>query len=321
MLKLSTAFGDTETLDLNPLEPKKVAIDSLGVIRIDAFGTKRWEDVIPEMLVLLTNAEFYTEHVLRTKPVRSALLETDVLGLSQDSSVSTYFLDLSSGLSVNEMLDSDSSDIVRTVEPQVFDFNSVPALKDRSVRITVAGVHAGLLNQLAEGRNISAKTVQFHEKNGYYPESVSGRVQLKVAAQLIAMVLRGVESTYFRGTEFDMPLWQSSFELVGPNTTPYKYNKGRDVRSTVDALAGDGVAFGYYDWAKPTEFVRAVCATNPIMDILHARCARAAACMKEVRHTSLVDAYLDAIASMYLTMAARIAFDCVIAQSQKSVPV
>ena len=152
-----------------------------------------------------------------------------------------------------------------------------------------------LLTQLNWGRIFSPKTYSWHTKRDYDPSLVNRRPMKGVLEDLAGMLV-GVRPLFFRGTDFDVPIWTS---VMAQNKLRFvKYNHVRDIRTAIDELAnGEDGFIGENHMINITNGKsRNIGNAYRLIEKVEKEAKR----LDSLRHSALVDAYLDAI--WYLTL-------------------
>lgn len=152
-----------------------------------------------------------------------------------------------------------------------------------------------IMTQLANGRVFSPETYSWHTKRDYDPSLVNRRPMKGVLEDLAGMLV-GVRPLFFRGTDFDVPIWTS---VMAQNKLRFvKYNHVRDIRTAIDELAnGEDGFIGENHMINITNGKsRNIGNAYRLIEKVEKEAKR----LDSLRHSALVDAYLDAI--WYLTL-------------------
>lgn len=178
-----------------------------------------------------------------------------------------------------------------------------------------------VLDQLGTGRIFSADTWNWHKKNGYAIDKVV-RSNLKDTLAFMAKRLSDSMALFFRGTDFDVPIWTT---ILKDNELrlPVRYNLVRDVRTAVDELLFTEKPVGAlkldkYDFqlrlTPPYDDAEGLSGETELRSVLSnlgptsvvelrthwANYVQTFDKLKSLRHTALVDAYLDCISYVLL---------------------
>jgi hypothetical protein len=302
----SIAVVDTETLKLDPTRPHGVLLDSIGVIRIDMDLPdlyNDWREFLPTILSVLRSNAF--QEAIRN---RSMVNVGDLKGVWYSEYDTGKVYSLSCNLPADTMTedcaalvaalweDESPKGVKSTWENQ----KTLAKTLGKGFVITYGEVHVSSMRQFAGGRTIDQKTLDFHAKNGYDPESITNRVPFKTALEQYAKWTEGCDVIFFRGTDFDVPLLNSCL-IDNDVKVKYKHNRVRDIRTGLDELSDTGEYEGYIDTERdwklenhdgtPSDSKR----VGTLQDMLQVQRA-----FKNLRHSALVDAYTDALA--YFTM-------------------
>ena len=303
----SISVADTETLKLDPTRPHGVLLDSIGVIRVDMnlpSTYNDWREFLPTVIA-----------VMRSPAFQEAITNHTMVNVGDIKGVwySKYNTGRVFSLSCNLPEDSSSAacaDLVASLweEPITEETNSSTWANQKTLLktqgtgfvITYGDVHVNSMRQFAGGRTLDQKTLDFHAKNGYDPETIANRVPFKTALEQYAKWSEDCDVVFFRGTDFDVPLLNSCLLDTGVKVK-YKHNRVRDIRTALDELSDTGDYDGYID--TDTDWVLTNSDGTPadgkfksaLNDMLAVQRA-----FKSQRHAAIVDAYLDALS--YFTL-------------------
>lgn len=262
-------FADTETINLN-VSGDKMPVDSFGYVSISVEDND-WRVCTPMLLRILTSTPVLDE----------------IKSRSQKS----------------------------IAEPCTWTHDGIG--------VEVWQQNVDVLDQLGSGRIFSADTWNWHKKNGYAIDKVE-RANLKSVISFLADRLSNSDTIFYRGTDFDVPIWTSIFKDNGKRL-PVKYNLVRDMRTAIDellftdkplgALLLDKYkfvlrAFSPYDRTKDTD-VDADLSLSPVLDSMTEvsmselfsemdTYIKVFEDLKHLRHTALVDSYLDCLSYVML---------------------
>lgn len=152
-----------------------------------------------------------------------------------------------------------------------------------------------VLTQLNWGRVFSPETYSWHTKRGYDPSLVNRR-PMKAVLEDLASMLVGVRPMFFRGTDFDVPIWTSV--MAQNNLRFVKYNRVRDIRTAIDELVNG--EDGYVGEKHMIDITNGNSRKIGNAYKLIEKVEKEAEWLDAIRHSALVDAYLDAL--WYLTL-------------------
>jgi hypothetical protein len=195
-----------------------------------------------------------------------------------------------SHLAALQFLLSLSTEIAASVGKPVYSTYNVGTLSPLNVELFQE--YTEIMTQQASGREFSVDTYNFHLRNGYDP-ATSTRKSLSSITKVLEKLLVNVQPLYFRGTDFDVPIWASTFKQCKSRFV--KYNHPRDVRTAIDIMTNAEECIGFMDYAKfdypvsgKSSYVRKAQAlmtdVRKVLDELN-----------HLRHSALVDAYFDAV--------------------------
>ena len=152
-----------------------------------------------------------------------------------------------------------------------------------------------IMTQLASGRVFSTDTYNWHLKNGYDPSQVERRPTNDILREM-ERHLKGVRPLFFRGTDFDVPIWTS---IMNQNKVRFvKYNHVRDIRTAIDELTNG--EDGFIGENHMIDITNGKARTIENAYNLIEKVEKEAKRINALRHSALVDAYLDAL--WYLTL-------------------
>lgn len=187
------------------------------------------------------------------------VVEVDISELdTSDGPVTVSFVDENNTVVIDtETLDTQSTAVVLTISAIRFNrHGDGMGIGIEGGKLQEQGPHqlhvmVNVTEQLIHGRSVSASTAKWwREQSQDAKNSVINGDTMPVAEVMDLLTdFIGDSQVYCRGTDFDPPILQSLYRMVGKKA-PWKYNQVRDVRTYIDALSG-GTKGYLEEWDQP----------------------------------------------------------------------
>ena len=100
--------------------------------------------------------------------------------------------------------------------------------------------------QIAKGRVFEQSVADWHHKNGYKFEELTGRRSVVGALRYLSQHLAEVDVLFVRGPDFDISILGRLYKDFTDLEEPFKYRVPHDIRSAIDELCNDFVYSGQF---------------------------------------------------------------------------